>query len=350
MNRSINHIPSLNYGTMKHFGLAETGYFDSKKSESVRNELEHNIRHGKITLLIGRYESGKTMLVRQLKRELHGKVNFVDVQTFHDRRIPMGTILSSIIEDLSTENIRRDMRARSKQAVRILGNKLVNEQKPTCVIIDNTPDRLHLNTMNALKLLMEADFAGYSPLVSFIILGWPEFTDRMSKRDDIMHRVQTIKLDQAHGWYTLPDRVGYLEAVFGDVITPAARERIARMHALPGDLNAYVVNLMQKAQRAGYAVLDDEIVQPSLAERYNTMKEQYGDRISYSLIGKQAGVAKSTVSLAIEKEPPTDSTSKVRRAMDVIEGQLSTPKSPKGDLEPTPGPSLEGREPERKIA
>lgn len=324
MRTITNHIPALNGHTMHHFGLKQTGMFDSPKCQAVRRELRYNIEQGKITLLIGRYESGKTMLVRQLKNELHNQVDFVDVQTFDDRKIPMGTILSSIIEDLSTENIRRDMRARSKEAVRVLGNKLVNQKKPTCVIIDNTPDRLHLNTMNALKLLMEADFAGHSPLVSFIILGWPEFTSRMSKRDDIMHRVHEIKLDQAHGWFTLPDRVQYLKDVFGDALTQEVRQRIARLHHLPGDLNAYVVQMMQKAQKAGYDRLDSSVVQPTLQERYDSLKAQYADQISYSMIARQAKLGKSTVSLAIESEPDTPSTRKVREALDAIEKRLTS--------------------------
>lgn len=322
MSNITNHIPALNYHTMQHFGLHETGMFDSPKAQSVRKELEYNIEQGKITMLIGRYESGKTMLVRQIKRNLNKKVNFVNLDTFDDKKIPMGTILSAIVEDLGTESVRRDMRARSKQAVRLLGNKLVSEGKPTCVIIDNTPDRLHLNTLNAIKLLMEVDYNGYAPLVSFIVLAWPEFADRISSRADITHRTQIIKLNNQNGWFTYPDRVKYLEEVFADAITPDTRERIARLHEYPGDMNAYVVKMMNKAYRAGYDVLDEQIVQPSLKERYDSMKEQFHNEFSYSSIAKIAGLGKSTVALAIESEPDTASTRKVRAAMDELERDL----------------------------
>ena len=302
--------------------------FDSPKAQNVRRELEYNIEQGKLTMLIGRYESGKTMLVRQLKQKLSKQVNFIDLQTFDDKKIPMGTILSAIVEDLGTESVKRDMRARSKQAVRLLGNKLVSEKKPCCVIIDNTPDRLHLNTLNAIKLLMEADYMGYSPLVSFVILAWPEFADRISKREDITHRSQLIKLDQNNGWFTYPDRMRYLEEVFGDAITPSTRERIARLYHLPGDINSYVVKMMQKAKRAGYDVLDEQIVQPSLKERYEELKDQHHEECSYGILAKLAKVGKSTVALAIESEPDTKSTQKVRAAMDALERSFTTDNYP----------------------
>lgn len=320
-----NHIPSLNMDTLAHFGLAGTGTFDSPKAQKVRAQLRYNIEQGQITLLAGRYESGKTMLVRQLMRSLANRVNFINVQTFDDRKIPMPTILSAIVDELSTEGVRRDVMARSKQAVRLLGKKMVNEGKPNCVVIDNTPDRLQLDTMNTIKLLMEADYMGYSPVTSFIILCWPEFCDRLTGRKDIAHRVQQIQLDARHGWFTLPDRLKYLREVFGEAISEGARKRIANLHTLPGDMNAYVVELMQKAQRAGYDKLNDKIVQPSLKERYDANKARYGSDYNYRLIAETAGVGRSTVQLAIESEPDTPSTRTVRKAMDELDAGLQMP-------------------------
>lgn len=317
-----NHIPQLNFHTMQHFGLDEPGKFDSPKAQQVRKELHYNIKQGKITLLCGRHESGKTMLIKQLKRQLKNKVHFIDIQTFDDKDIRMGTILTDIVDDLTTEGARRTVSARSKQAVRALGNKEVNENEPVCVVIDNTPDRLALDTMNALKLLMEAEYMGRSPLVSFIILCWPEFLDRIKDRKDITHRCHTIKLDQNHGWFTYKDRIQYLKDVFGDIITPSARDRIAKLYHLPGDINNYVVKKMEKAQKADYPKLDDKVVEPSLEERYKKLKHQFHDQVSLSIIGEMADVGKSTVSLAIGSEPDTPSTRKVKKAIDKLEDQL----------------------------
>jgi len=317
-----NHIPQLNYHTMKHFGLEATGNFDSPKAQQVRKELEYNINQGKITLLCGRYESGKTMLVRQMMQKLKNKVNFVKVQTYDDKKIPMGAILREIVEELGSDGVRRDIAARSKQANRLLGRKMVNEGKPNCVIVDNTPDRIDLDTMNTLKLLMEDDYMGRSPVCSFIILCWPEFLDRIKDRKDITHRCHTIKLDANHGWFTYKDRIQYMKDVFGDIITPGARERIAKLYHLPGDINNYVVKKMEKAQKADYPKLDDKVVEPSLRERYEKLKDQFHDEVSLSIIGDIADIGKSTVSLAINSEPDTAATRKVKKAMDQLENRL----------------------------
>ncbi len=313
----------MNEHTLRHFGLQATGEFDSKKAQSVRKKLFYNINQGKITLLTGRYESGKTMLVRQLKRQYRSKVNFIDVLSFDEEKLKMGTILKAVISELSTEGPRREISSRSKQAVRLLGNSLVNGQKPNCIILDNTPERIALNTMNALKLLMEAEYAGHSPLTSVIILCWPEFPDDIRARKDIEHRIQQVKLDEAHGWFTLPDRVKYLDDVFGSVITEEARRRVAALHSLPGDMNAYVVEKMEKAEKGGYNRLDDKVITPTLRERYEKMKALYGNDYSYGLIAREAKLGKSTVSVAIESEPERPSTQKVREAMDRIEEQLA---------------------------
>jgi energy-coupling factor transporter ATP-binding protein EcfA2 len=307
---------------MKHFDLQETGMFDCPKARSVREKLHSNIVQGKVNLLVGPTESGKTMMVKQLMRNLKKKVHFITVDTFDDKPVRMGTILSEIVDDLSTEGARRTVRARSKQAVRALGNKLVNEGKPVCVVFDNTPDRLMLDTMNTIKLLMESEFAGHSPLVSFIILCWPEFLDRIKDRKDITHRCHTIKLDANHGWFTYKDRIQYMKDVFGEVITPSARERIAKLDHLPGDLNNYGVKKMEKAQKADYPKLDDKVVTPTLRERYEKLKDQFHDQVSMSKLAKMAGVGKSTVQLAIDSEPDTASTRKVKKAMDSLENGL----------------------------
>src|SRR5690606_30539058 len=107
------------------------------------------------------------------------------VRAFEDAWIRIGSILTAIITDTSTESVRRDMETRSRQVVRILGNLVVNQGKEICIVIEDC-HRLHANTLNALKLMREADFAGHAPLFSVIMLGWPEFLDKLSNRRDIL--------------------------------------------------------------------------------------------------------------------------------------------------------------------
>nr|BDD47013.1 hypothetical protein 8 [Balneolaceae bacterium] len=272
--------------------------------------------------LIAPFGSGKTFLFRQLKRQLKDKpIEFVHVKAFEDKWIRIGAILTAMITDLRPQaNIRRDIETRSRQIINILGEVVVKEGKRVCLVIEDC-HRLHLNTLTSLKLMREEDFAGHSPLFGVILIGWPEFLGKISNRKDILWRMQVQELNHDNGWFLLRERIQYLENVFGDAIEPATRRRIAQMKFTPEALNHYVAEMMKKAYLAGFDRIDDSVVQPSLKERYESLK-QTAD-ISYSMIADEAGVGKSTVALAIESEPATPATDKVKNAMTAIESRIA---------------------------
>ena len=332
MKKVNTHIPSLNRQLLRHFGLNETGEHDSVHCQQVRRQLQSGIHDNQMLSMIGPFGSGKTFLFRQLKRQLAEQVDFVHVRAFEDQWIRIGAILTAMITDLAPrENIRRDIETRSRQVINILGERVVKQGRTVCLVIEDC-HRLHVNTLNSLKLMREEDFAGYSPLFSIILLGWPEFLAKISNRKDILWRMQLVELNADMGWFTLPERIKYLENVFGTVIERGTRKRIASLHATPEALNHYVVKMMQAAADAGYACLDEKIVQPSLKEMYDSLKRQRPDVVSYQSIAGVAGVGKSTVALAIESEPNTPSTLKVRSAMEsMIPGIPQASESPNAE-------------------
>ncbi|XWN36073.1 MAG: AAA family ATPase [Balneola sp.] len=315
MALTVNNIPGLDRRTLKHFGLERTGVFASPKTHQILTDLEWAVEDNKLVFLNGSYGTGKTTIMRQLKNRLFEKAHFVHVKALDDRKITMGMILTAIIKDTSTAKPRHDAESRARQVIRLLGQKVSNEKKPVCLIIDNTPDRLHLNTLNALKLLREEDFAGLSPLLSIIILSWPEFMSRIDRRKDITQRGMEIRLDADSGWFTFPDRVKYLEDVFAHAITEEARKRIANLRFTPEDLNFLVTELMIKGMQAGYHVIDDKVIQPSMKETYEKLKQQYHDEVSYKKIGDISGHGASTVKLAIDEEPDRKSTLEIKEAL-----------------------------------
>lgn len=323
MLENRTHIPGLNPTILKHFGLNDTGQHDSISCQNVRKQLELGIRDHKMQNLIAPFGAGKTYLFRQLKRNIHNDVKFVHVKAFDDKWIRIGSILTAIITDLAPkEGVRRDIETRSRQVINILGEHVVDQQNRICLVIEDC-HRLHVNTLNSLKLMREEDYAGFSPLFGIVMIGWPEFLAKLSNRKDILWRMQTIKLNPDSGWFTMPERVKYLDNVFGHAIEADTRKRIAMMHETPEGLNNYVATIMRKAYNAGYSRIDELVVQPSLKERYETIKKRNPDRISYSKLGKIAGVGKSTVSLAIESEPDTPATQKVSSAMDELEERIN---------------------------
>ena len=157
----------INQKHLKKFGKKKLGMFDSHKGIQFRNGLASAIMNEVMTAVIAPWGSGKTMLIRQLKKQIHNQnqpVNFVHVQSLDEQKVKISTILNAIIQDLApNENRRRDMEARSRQVIRILGSKLVNSGEHTCIIIEDA-HRLHTNTLNSIRLMRELDFAGKAPL------------------------------------------------------------------------------------------------------------------------------------------------------------------------------------------
>lgn len=323
MKNNRSHIPSLNRQVLRQFGLNGTGQHDSVAAANVRKQLRSGIEDHQMQALIAPFGSGKTYLFRQLKRQLKNeKIEFVHVKAFEDKWIRIGAILTAMISDLRPQaNIRRDIETRSRQIINILGEVYVKEGKRVCLVIEDC-HRLHLNTLNSLKLMREEDFAGHAPLFGVMLIGWPEFLGKISNRKDILWRMQVQELNHDNGWFLFPERVKYLENVFGEAITPSTRKRIAQMHFTPEALNHYVAQMMKKAYLAGFDRIDDSVVQPSLKERYEALKKA-NIGVSYSMIADEANVGKSTVSLAIEDEPATPSTDKVRGALTRIEERIA---------------------------
>ena len=192
-----------------------------------------------------------------------------------------------------------------------------------CLIIEDA-HRLHPNTLSALKLLREIDFNGRAPLLSILLVGWPELDARLEKRRDILTRLQRVRLIAEEGWMTYDERFDYLGQVYNGLIADGTRERIARNHTVPVEMDMAVAEGLREARLAGYDVLDDRTYRLSLREYYEVLKSR-----GHSLadIGKAAGgVSTSSVSDAInhERGPNVDA---VRQGMDAL-AAADEPESP----------------------
>ena len=159
---------------LQHFGIAEKPLFVngifSMYSQDVRNAVMDN----EMIALVGPTGAGKTELYKHAC--LHLKTNpdqapiFVRVCNKNKERLTIASIINAIIYDISDEGPRHDMEARSRQVVRLLGEKVVREKKHVCVVIEEA-HRLHANTYRAIKELREESFAGVTPLFSIVLIG-----------------------------------------------------------------------------------------------------------------------------------------------------------------------------------
>ncbi len=201
------------------------------------------------------------------------------------------------------ETPRRSAEARSRQVVRLLGQLTVQQKTRVTLIIEDA-HRLDVVALDALKRLREKDFAGHSPLLSIVLVGWPQLDAKLERRRDLLTRLSRMHLIEQDGWMTLSERTDYLEAVYGDVIESETRERLAKLHTVPVELNKAVADGLAQARIAGYDRLDQRIVVPNLHDLWE-MLQQAGIKMR-DIDGAVDGIklAHSSISDAINGRGP----------------------------------------------
>lgn len=278
--------------TLRHFGIEEKGTYRGDLHELYIQDIIDAIDENQICALIGKFGSGKTTVERMALDDLDkagdGKYQFVYVDSADLERLSAGQILDAIIMDLSNESARRSTLARSRQARRIMGERVRNGQKIS-LVIDNA-HRLHPNVLMALKDEHEKNWMGYSPLFSVFYVGQEKLLGKLSTYKEVFWRTLILNLQEEHSnWMNFNERISYLAAVYGEAITPQARQRIARKARVPLEMEFYITEKMEEAKAAGKRQLDGEVVQLSLRDR----REALG--ISQQDLASEAGIGKTTV-------------------------------------------------------
>lgn len=303
--------------TLEHFKLDNTGWHYSDKQEKVVSDLVETVKQKAMIALIGTAGTGKTELVRGMKKRFAMSQGtqpvFVHVRDKKDDNVRIGSILNAIIYDLDpSEKPRRDPEARGRQAVRILGSIAVAQNRKVCVVIEDA-HRLHANTISALKLLREDDFNGVAPLFSVIMLGWPKLEQKLDARKDILWRCDKTVLNEANGWMLFEDRVQYLADVFGHAIEAKTRGRIALYNQVPAQMDHYVKDKMEEGLRTGINIIDERLVKMSILERKEALN------VSLQEIANVGGMGKSTVHDAISGNATQAKKDAVASALDKLE-------------------------------
>lgn len=285
-------------------------------------ELGQAISTNSFIALVGEYGAGKTHLVREVKRKLaegtpSGRpVDVIESVDLSDRTVTIASLLRDVIIALG-ETPMRSSSALSHQAIRLLGMNVRSKRRTNVLVIDDA-HRLHPETLAALKRLRERDFCGLAPLLSVVLIGHPSLADTLARRDEIGWRCDVLHLDEDAGWMTPPERVRYLEAVFGDVIAPEARERIAALCRMPEQMNQFVRARLSQARRLGLDVLDERVVRPTTRE----MKQGLGEDVaSVRKIAKAAQLPPTTVQQALTDGDTHPQSDAVRRAIERLAAQ-----------------------------
>jgi len=297
---------------LKHFGLSEMKMFWNPTCENFKADIVDAIEQNQMLSIAGAVGTGKSILFNSSIAGMDDII-FVYVRNYFKEKLNIAGIMNAMIYDLSDEPPRRDLEARSRQLIKIIGRRHVTDKMKICLIIEEA-HRIHANTLRALKEIRESSFAGISPLFSVVLIGHQELTAKLESRKEAYWRSQRLELDESNGWMTLKERVMYIKRVFGESITQKARERIAILQKSPLAIDFYIESKMKEARKAGKKLIDDEVVQPTNRE----LKEA----CEYSLkeIAAETGLGKSTVHNAIndDEHPHADA---VRKAINKLNSQ-----------------------------
>ncbi len=271
----------------KHFGF-EQGFYWNKTLDEFREDIIDAIRNNQMLAIIGAAGAGKNVLYDAAIKLMKENIVYVNVRNYYKEKLDISSIINAVIYDISEETPRRDLEARSRQFVRLVGKKKVNENILISVLI-NEGHRIHANTYRALKELRETTFNGIGPLFSVIITGHPELAEKIEGRKEVLWRCQTLDLKEKNNYYTYQQRVAYINKVFGRAVNDDAARRIAAICFYPLEINFYIEQKMEEAKKAGKKIIDGEVVKPT--------NKQLKEALNLSLkdIADESGFAKTTI-------------------------------------------------------
>lgn len=288
----------MNQRILNQFGIEKKGFYNGEPFKNAVQDIKNAVKNNTMLAICAAVGAGKTELFKAADGDLSALPDrapqMVYIRNYFKEKLNIGSILNAIIEDISGESPRRDLEARSRQVVRLLGEFVTQNKRQICIVIEEA-HRVHSNTLRAIKELREAQFAGISPLFSVILIGHPQLKTKLRERNEVFWRAQTLELTEANGWMSYTERLRYIRAVYGEALDSTARERVALLCKQPLEMDFYIENKMAEAYKAGYTQLTGETVEMTIREKYERLRTSYQEIAKETAdIGQRLG--KTTVS------------------------------------------------------
>ncbi len=270
----INRDHSL----LQHFDLDAQHLYWSDVHERFAARIREAVESRRLIGVIGRFGSGKSVLVREALNDSAYEVTgnrplgehryaLIYVNNPDKERLRIGHCMSAMIDHLSGENPRRDTIARSTQLSRIVGERVVRNRQDVVLVIENA-HRLHANTLLALKDLREAAiYRGECPLFSAILVGQEALRAKLERYGEVHYRTKAIELSGREGWMTYKHRVDYLAGIYGPLIDSKMRRRLASLFESPLELDHFIEGKLEMMRDAGIQRMTSELVPISIREQ-----------------------------------------------------------------------------------
>ena len=304
----------INKSLLNYFGISRLGFYKTKSWIEFRDDIINAVNQNQLLVIPGEVGAGKSVLFSSAV-DLMQNVKFVFVRNFFKERCTISQVINAVIFDLSNEGPKKDLEARSRQFIRLIGTTVTDNERPfsVCIVIEEA-HRLHKNTLRALKELREAKFAGICPLFSIVLIGHPELTELVRVRKEVLWRALTINLEESEGWMTLQNRIDFINIVFKGVVTRDAARTIAVVCKTPLEIMKYIYERMKDARKAGYKAIDSEIVKPTLEELF------IASGLTYDALAKETSLAKSTIYAAVNDKKYRDEIKikTIKKAIEIL--------------------------------
>jgi predicted kinase len=272
---------------IRHFGLQQDALYWSTLHETYANRIRDAIESRRLIAVIGGFGSGKSTLVQEAIGSLQS-LEVIYVDNSDRERLRIGNITQVMVSSLTTETPRRDNTSRQFQLSRVIGEAVLLKRREVVVIIENA-HRLHHETLLALKDLRESvRYKGQNMLFSVILVGQESLRAKLDRFGEVAFRTRPIELDR-NDWMSHSERMGYLEAVYGQVLTPRSRDRIALLCGTPLEMDYIIEEKLLRMREAGLNVLDESVMPMSLREQRELLKVSYRD------LERVSGVPRSTI-------------------------------------------------------
>ena len=295
---------------LRHFGLNPETLYWPTTHERYSQRLADAVESRRVIAVVGPFGSGKTTLVSETVAAIDG-LTPVYVNNSDRERLKIGHVATYMIHSLSSEQPKRDAVAREIQLGRIVGEHVVNKRREVVVVIENA-HRISADLLLALKDMRESvKYKGKGFLFSVLLVGQEKLRTLLERFGEVELRTHAIELDA--GWLPLDERVGYLTTVYGDVVDPDVRDRLANLYTTPLALDDVVQKRLLTMREAGIDRMTSRLYPLSIRE------QRAGLRISQTDLVKASGVPKSTIS-DVENGRNTDpeTVAKLQNSIDAL--------------------------------
>lgn len=194
--------------TMKHFGLKRNPFANeiSGADDIFMSEDHHFIfemmmetgRYAGFTAVVGEVGSGKSTIRKRLVKQMRDEtIQLIFPQILDKRKITAGSLLDSVIMDISEEIPKQTMEAKTRQAMRLLTARSQTGLRQVLVLEES-----HLLNNWALKHLKQIhEFEnGYRKLLGIILIGQPELGSRLDESQhpqlrEVIRRVTVAEIE-----------------------------------------------------------------------------------------------------------------------------------------------------------